>query len=56
MEYVNRASSAGLLLGTDTGSFNPHNTLTREEAAVTLERLFVNFIEPNLPKAETPAA
>ena len=51
-EYVDKASSAGLLLGTDTGYFNPHATLTREEAAVMLERLFVNFIEPTLPKAD----
>ena len=52
VEYVNNASSAGLLLGTDKGFFNPHATLTREEAAVMLERLFVNFIEPTLPKAD----
>lgn len=56
VDYVAKASSAGLMMGTDTDMFNPHSTLTREEAAVTLERLFVNFIEPNLPKAETPAA
>ena len=56
VDYVAKASSAGLMMGTDSNYFNPNAPLTREEAAVTLERLFVNFIEPNLPKAETPAA
>lgn len=54
-DYVARASAAGLMLG-DGDAFAPKTPITREEAAVTLERLFVNFIEPNLPKAETPAA
>ena len=56
VDFVAKASSAGLMMGTDSNYFNPNAPLTREEAAVTLERLFVNFIEPNLPKAETPAA
>lgn len=54
-EFVDRASAADLLLG-DGETFRPQDPVTREEAAVMLERIFVNYIEPTLQTEETPAA
>ncbi len=49
-DYVDRASKAGLLLG-DGDTFRPQDPITREEAAVMLERVFVTYIEPTLQDA-----
>ena len=38
-EAVDRVSDKGLMLGDSDGYFNPKNPLTREEAAVIIERL-----------------
>ena len=54
-KHVARAASAGLLIG-DGDTFRPQDSITREEAAVMLERIFVNLIEPNLPQNQAPAA
>ena len=54
-DYVARAAGAGLLLG-DGETFRPLDLITREEAGVMLERLFVNLVEPNIPAEEAPAA
>lgn len=51
-EYVDRAAGAELLIG-DGDTFRPQDPITREEAGVMLERLFVRFIEPTLAQ---PAA
>ena len=48
--YVDRASAAGLLLG-DGENFRPLDPITREEAAVMLERVFVTYIEPTLQRS-----
>ncbi len=51
-EYVQLAADAGLFLGDGSGAFNPREPLTREQAAVLLERIVVQYIEPNLPAEE----
>lgn len=38
-EAVEKVSDAGIMLGDDNGNFNPKAPLTREEAAVIIERL-----------------
>lgn len=47
-DFVRRATAAGLLQGCGE-TFQPQQAITREQAAVTLERLFVQYVEPNLP-------
>ena len=42
--YVDRASAAGILLGSN-GSFLPRQTVSREQAAVMLERLYVDYLQ-----------
>jgi len=46
-EYVRRASNAELFLGDASGALCPQAPLTREQAAVLLERLVVQHIEPH---------
>ena len=43
--YVARMTAAGLMQGDGT-NFNPKQTITREQAGVVLERIYVQFIEP----------
>lgn len=53
-EHVQRVADAGLFVGDDAGNFCPRQALTREQAAVLLERLVVQVVEPWL--AEKTAA
>lgn len=53
-EFVQRVANAELFLGDASGAFCPQAPLTREQAAVLLERLVVQYIEPQL--AQDPAA
>lgn len=51
-EYVQLAADAEIFRGDASGAFNPREPLTREQAAVLLERIVVQYIEPNLPAEE----
>lgn len=41
-EAVQKVSDAGIMLGDDSGNFNPKSYLSREEAAVIIERILKN--------------
>jgi len=46
-EYVRRTADAEIFRGDASGAFNPREPLTREQAAVLLERIVVQHIEPH---------
>lgn len=47
-EFVQSATAAGLFRGDANGAFHPREAVTREQAAVLLERLVVEYVEPLL--------
>ena len=51
-EYVRRAAAAGLFVGDAAGNFNPRQPLTREQTAVLLERIVVQYVEPLMAAPE----
>lgn len=47
---VDRVTAAGIMEG-DGENFNPRGVITREQAGVTLERIYVKYLEPAMEKA-----